>query len=185
MAHDGRNATLQHLHVRGKGIWIIRPHCVLDSLIHKCVVCLRLNQSSGKQLMADLPKDRVQPSPPFTGVGCDTFGPFHIKEKRTEVKRYGIVFTCLSSRAVPLEVVSDLSADSFICAFRRIQAIRGPVTKVRCDQGTNFVGAKKELKTQGYTKSCDFEFNAPYASHIGGEWEHQIRSARRTRRMGQ
>ena len=96
--------------------------------------------------MSDLPVDRVSQSPPFENVGCDFFGPFQIKMRRSIVKRYGCVFTCLYSRAIHIEVCNDLSSDSFILALRRFIAIRGHVSCIRCDQGTNFVGASNELK---------------------------------------
>ena len=62
------------------------------------------------------------------------------------MKRYGCVFTCLYSRAVHIEICADLTSDCFILALRRFIALRGPVAKIRCDQGTNFVGASNELK---------------------------------------
>jgi hypothetical protein len=92
--------------------------------------------------MADLPIDRVEPSPPFTYAAVDYFGPWIIKEKRKELKRYGVLFTCLTSRAVHLEIAHSLSTDSFINAVCR----RGPVRQLRSDQRSNFVGAKGELK---------------------------------------
>ena len=94
--------------------------------------------------MSDLPVDRVSQSPPFVNVGCDFFGPFQIKLRRSIVKRYNCVFTCLYSRAIHIEVCTDLSSDSFILALRRFVLIRGPVSSIRCDQGTNFIGASNE-----------------------------------------
>ena len=57
------------------------------------------------------------------------------------------MFTCLYSRSIHIEVCTDLSSDSFILALRRFVSIRGPVSSIRCDQGTNFVGASNELQT--------------------------------------
>ena len=105
-----------------------------------------------------------------------------IKEGRKELKRYGVLFTCLNSRAVHIEMVDDLSTEAFINAYRCVEAIRGPIKLLRCDRGTNFVGAANEFErnmtdflTQRY---CTFEFNSPAASHTGGVWERMIRSAR-------
>ena len=92
--------------------------------------------------MANLPQDRLEPAPPFTFCGVDYFGPWHIKEGRKELKRYGVLFTCLASRAIHLETAKSLETDSFINALRRFLARRGPVQLLRSDQGTNFVGAK-------------------------------------------
>ena len=143
--------------------------------------------------MANLPEDRLEPAPPFTFCAVDYFGPWHIKEGRREVKRYGVLFTCLASRAVHLEVASSLSTDSFLNAYRRFVGRRGPVRQLRSDQGTNFVGAKNELQQALSTlehekirqelvkNNCDwvdFKMNVPGASHMGGAWERQIRTVR-------
>ncbi len=96
--------------------------------------------------MVDLPKERVETSPPFTYSAVDYFGPFYIKQGRKEVKRYGVLFTCLASRAIHLEVSHTLETDSFLNAFRRFVCRRGPVRVPRCDRGTNFVGASTELQ---------------------------------------
>ncbi|PIK59113.1 hypothetical protein BSL78_03995 [Apostichopus japonicus] len=87
-------------------------------------------------------------------------------------------------------MVEDLSTDAFINALRCFIAIRGAVTQIRCDHGSNFIGADNELRaalkeldvnqmTAYLTqKQCNFVFNAPYSSHAGGVWERQIRSVR-------
>ena len=72
--------------------------------------------------MADLPVERVNPAAPFSYVGVDYFGPFHIKERRKVLKRYGALFTCLSSRAIHIEVSNSLDTDSFLHALRRFVA---------------------------------------------------------------
>ena len=98
-----------------------------------------------------------------------------MKSGRREIKRHGVLFTCLASKAVHIEVVHSLSTDSFINAFRRFVALRGSIREIRCDQGTNFVGARNELLKMG----CDMVFNPPASSHRGGIWERLIGSARR------
>ena len=64
--------------------------------------------------MANLPYERATQAPPFTYCGVDMFGPFYIKEKKSELKRYGAMFVCLASRAVHIEVTHQISTDSFI-----------------------------------------------------------------------
>ena len=143
--------------------------------------------------MADLPKERTDPEPPFTVCGVDVFGPYIIKEGRKELKRYGLLFTCFSSRAIHIEVIHTLTTDSFILALRRFVARRGSVRLMHSDNGTNFVGADNELK-RAYKEmdqqkireslnedNCDwFEWkrNSPKASHMGGVWERMIRSVK-------
>ena len=96
--------------------------------------------------MAELPKDRLETVPPFTNCVVDYFGPFVIREGRKDLKRYGVLFTCMASRAVHFEVATTLETDSFSNAFRRFVSRRGPIWQLRSDQGTNFVGARRELK---------------------------------------
>ena len=109
------------------------------------------------------------------------------------MKRYGVIFTCLCSRAIHLETAASLSTDSFINALRRLVSLRGPIRELRLDRGTNFVGAERELaeaisemdenQIQQFLlqEGCDyfsFKMNVPSASHMGGIWERQIRSVR-------
>ena len=116
-----------------------------------------------------------------------------MKEGRKELKRYGVLFTCLVTRAVHLEVANTLETDSYINALRRFICRRGPVRQMGSDQGTNFVGAKRELKealaemdrdkvkAEMLRSNCDWtevKFNVPSASHMGGIWERQIRTVR-------
>ena len=194
VAHAGRGVTLSELRSQ---YWILNANSVVRHFISKCVVCRRLRGSPGEQKMADLPKERITPSPPFTYSGVDYFGPFYIKQGRKDVKRYGVLFTCLASRAVHIETADTLETDSFINALRRFVARRGPVREIRSDQGTNIVGAERELKKaldeldhSAIQRSLSRDFNAdwiiqwkqnpPAASHMGGVWERQIRSVRST-----
>ena len=110
------------------------------------MTCRKLQSPLMEQKMSDLPRNRVTPAPPFTYVGVDYFGPWKIKERRKELKRYGALFTCLVSRSVHIEVADSLDTDAFINALRRFIARRGLVREIRSDNGTNFTGADRELK---------------------------------------
>ena len=97
--------------------------------------------------MADLPTFCITPNEPqFTRVGLDYFGPFLIKRARSEVKRYGCLFTCLATRAIHLEVSQSLDTDSFLNAMQRFIARRGLPKEVLSDNGTNLVGGHCELR---------------------------------------
>ena len=189
VAHQGRGTTLNAL--RANGFWVIGATKSVASTISKCVTCRRLRSAPSEQKMGDLPEDRVSPGPPFMNSGVDFFGPFLIKEGRKNLKRWGVMFTCMASRAVHIEVATTLATDGFINALRRFIGIRGNVHRLRSDRGTNFVGASNEL-TQALKEmsdveiqkhllkhNCEFKFNPPNASHMGGVWEIQIRTARR------
>ena len=190
VAHSGRGSTINE--VRDNGYWVIGINSLVKSLIFHCVRCRYLRGKISVQLMASLPKERMEEAPPFSYNGVDCFGPFIIKERRKELKRYGVMFTCLASRAVHIEVVSSLETDTFILALRRFISRRGNIRFLRSDNGTNFVGANKELikawgemdqeKIRSFLsiQGADYvwKFNPPAASHMGGVWERQIRSAR-------
>ena len=79
-------------------------------------------------------------------TGTDYFGPFFFKQGRASVKRYGCIFTCLTNRAVHLEVAHSLTADSFINSFGQFICRRTKPHTVLSYNGTNLIGAEKELR---------------------------------------
>ncbi|XP_057677992.1 uncharacterized protein LOC130907200 [Corythoichthys intestinalis] len=182
--HQGRGMTINAL--RSNGIWIIGCSREVSSSIFKCIKCRKFRKCNQGQKMADLPLERMEATPPFTYSGMDCFGPFSVKDGRKELKKYGLLFTCMCSRAVHIEVLDDLSSDAFLNALRCFIAIRGSVSQLRSDQGTNFVGARNEfqelmkgLEQEQLKKlGCDFVMNPPASSHMGGVWERQIRTVR-------
>ena len=104
-------------------------------------------------MAGDLPQDRLDiHQKPFQNTGIDFFGPILVtlskktRANQAKAKRYGVIFTCMTTRAVHLEIAGDLSSDSFILSLRRFIARRGNVKNIRSDNGTNFIGAEKELK---------------------------------------
>ncbi|XP_057688053.1 uncharacterized protein LOC130913445 [Corythoichthys intestinalis] len=191
--HQGRHFTEGAL--RAAGYWLIGGKQLIASVIHKCVMCRQLRRKVEGQLMADLPPERLQTSPPFTYVGVDVFGPWPVISKRTrggeaQSKRWAMLFCCMSSRAVHIEIIASLDTSSCINALRRFFAIRGPAKQIRSDCGTNFVAAAKELglnsKNPDATvqkfltdQNCAWVFNPPHASHRGGSWERLIGLSRR------
>ena len=170
--------------------WIIKGRVAVRKVLSECVTCKKMRAKPESQLMADLPADRLEPAHPFAKVGTDFFGPFVVKRARSELKRYGCVFTCLVTRAIHIEVTHNLTTDSFLNALQRFIARRGKPDMIRSDNGTNLVGAEAELwrsiaewnhaKIQTFLQQKDVEwlFNPPAASHMGGVWERQIRTIR-------
>ena len=144
VGHSGRQFTLAKLQKR---FWILKGISSARRVLNSCLSCTKLYRPPKSQQMANLPSDRVQAQePPFTRTGVDYFGPFYVTQGRSQVKRYGVIFTCLAIRAVHLEVAENLTSDSFICALRRFVARRGNVQILRSDNGTNFTGASRELR---------------------------------------
>ena len=103
----------------------------MKRVLANCMYCRRRNAKPGEQIMAELPPARLQMnSHPFAYTGVDYFGALMIRQKRSNVKRYGCLFTCHTTRAVHLEVSVDLSSDAFINALRRFLSRRGPVVHI-------------------------------------------------------
>ncbi|XP_046803770.1 uncharacterized protein LOC124419201 [Lucilia cuprina] len=93
------------------------------------------------------PKDRSTPYiRPFSYTGSDYFGPLTIMIGRRHEKRWVALFTCLTIRAIHLEVAFDLSTDACILTIRNFINRRGIPTRLRSDNGTNFVGADQVVK---------------------------------------
>ncbi|XP_065082817.1 uncharacterized protein LOC135705157 [Ochlerotatus camptorhynchus] len=169
----------------------------LRTLIRKvsrgCQLC-KVNHAVPKPpMMAPLPSVRLTPFVrAFTYVGVDYFGPLEVKVGRSLVKRWIALFTCLTVRAVHLEVTHSLSSKSCIVAFRRFVALRGVPLEVYSDNGTNFVGANRQLseeqqKIRDISQECastftnaytTWHFNVPAAPHMGGPWERLVRSVK-------
>ncbi|KAL7841272.1 hypothetical protein SRHO_G00249630 [Serrasalmus rhombeus] len=189
LGHSGRNHVLSKLR---QHYWIPSANSLARRTIKECVLCRRLQGKPGEQKMADLPAERITPDlPPFTHVGIDYFGPIEVKKGRGTAKRYGVIFTCLVSRAIHLEVANSLDTDACINALQRFICRRGPVSTIRTDQGTNFIGSHRELDNS--LKDVDHEkihetltkdgikwmFNPPFAPHHGGVWERLIKSLKK------
>ena len=188
MGHTGPRHLLSKL--RDK-YWVVNGLKVCKATCSACVECKRLRARPLTQVMADLPAARLEPhAPPFTNVGIDFFGPFYVTVKRSQVKRYGCLFNCLTSRAVHLEMTYSLDTQSFLCAFSRFVARRGKPRTVFSDNGTNLTRGCKELKEEisSFNKkkinatmlqdNITWHFNPPHASHMNGVTERMIRSVR-------
>lgn len=148
--------------------------------------------------MGSLPASRVKISRPFAHCGVDYAGPVVLREgKRRNArnhKAYIAIFICFATKAVHVEVVSDLTTDSFLGAFKRLIARRGKPVHMYSDNGTTFVGAQKQLKelydfyrnqkTQSdlrqflSNQGISWSFIPPNAPHFGGLWEAAVKSAK-------
>ncbi|XP_075991105.1 uncharacterized protein LOC142986474 [Anticarsia gemmatalis] len=145
--------------------------------------------------MADLPKERVTPSRPFTNTGVDYTGHVEVKINKGRgvktCKAYIAIFICMVTKAVHLELVSDLTTQTFLAAFKRMCARRGTPRHVFSDNGKNFVGAAKllqqEFETHKTFKTLEFfdemshlqvewHFNAPLWPTAGGLWEAAVKA---------
>jgi hypothetical protein len=187
--HQGRNHTLAELRQK---YWVIHAGVAVKGIMRKCLVCRKLNARVNSQMMADLPTNRVRSGdPPFTHTGMDYFGPFQVKVGRSVKKKYGVIFTCMTTRAIHIEIASSMDTSSCVNALRRFISRRGAVKEVTSDNGTNLVGANQEMQRAlqelseeemqrfSVSKGIKWHFNPPAASHQGGVWERQIRTIRK------
>ncbi|XP_076661051.1 uncharacterized protein LOC143364796 [Halictus rubicundus] len=173
--------------------WPINGKTTTRQIIRQCVRCFRVKPTSVEYVMGNLPAARVTEGRPFINSGIDYCGPFFIKERqfrnRTRVKVYVAVFICFATKAVHLEVVSDLTTEAFIAALKRFIARRGMCKNLYSDNGTNFIGANNELTELHQTLSKDEKFNYFLTSksiswhfmpalspHFGGLWEAAVKS---------
>ena len=191
-AHAGVNFVLSMLR---RKFYVMTAYSMVRRIIRQCVECRKLFAKPQEQKMANLPEARVALNePPFSRVGVDYFGPMQVKYRRGTVKRWGCVFTCLTTRAVHLEVAYEMTADSFLLAFGRFVARRGVPKVVYSDNGSNFTAAEKELKdeleainaqrieTALLRHHIEWHFIPPRAPHMGGVWESIVKLVKKTLR---
>ena len=193
--HGGTQMTLAKLR---ENVWLIRGRDVVRHVIRKCITCFRFSSKVKAPLMGQLTQPRVIPSRPFTTTGLDFAGPFTIKtttlRNAKQMKAFLALFVCFSTKAVHLELVSSASTAACIAALRRYVSRRGLPNVVYSDNGTNCVGAKRELEelqkvlnsseTQNelanYATNKNFQWLTipPRTPHFGGLWEAAIRSGK-------
>ncbi len=119
----------------------------MKSIKFNCVICKRLEKRLSKQIMGQLPLERLKPAPLWSYTALDLFGPFKIRD---EVKKRtfsnGVIFNCLMTRAVNIDLSADYSTDKFLMVLRRFVSLRGYPRKLYSDNGTQLVTASEELK---------------------------------------
>ena len=142
--HSGLEPTLSLVRQR---YWIVNGRASVRRVINECFSCRRRQVTAMRQKMLDLPDDHVVPCKrPFTYLGVDCFGPFVVQRGRSNAKRCGVIFTCLSIRAIHIEVAHSLDTESLINALRRFVSRRGTPEEIRSDNGGNFVKGEKKLR---------------------------------------
>ena len=151
------------------------------------------------QSYGNLQKRRIQvPLRPFINTGVDYAGPLYHQTSSRRTSRlekfYICIFVCFASKAVHIELALDLSSEAFLNALKRFIARRGKPQNIYSDNGTNFVGASRQLTelysllnakeskdkllTYASSESINWHFKPPYAPHQGGLWEAAVKSAK-------
>lgn len=195
LKHPG-TATLQS--IIQQQYWIIASRQVIRSRLRNCIACYKFRPRSVQPLMGNVPKFRLQQIKPFITTGVDYAGPFPLKSGTTRravpTQAYLCLFICMTTKALHLELASDLSTESFLMAFCRFISRRGPVQHIYSDCGTNFVGASNLFQTvDDFTRASEYQnncrkylsarsiswhFNPPSAPHFGGRWEAGVKSVK-------
>ncbi|XP_050062971.1 uncharacterized protein LOC126552323 [Aphis gossypii] len=191
LLHVGPQALLAH--IQGT-FWPMRGRIIAKSVVNNCLICYKTKPTLQAPLMAPLPRARVTMERPFARTGVDFCGPIQIRSgirKVQSIKSYIAVFVCFVTRAIHLELVSDLTTSAFMAALFRFMSRRGQCAHMYRDNGTNFVGADKELTS--YFKiisgkrsiqesvtdyGIQWHFIPPAAPHFGGLWEAAVKSTK-------
>ncbi|UYV73931.1 hypothetical protein LAZ67_11001496 [Cordylochernes scorpioides] len=187
--HSGTQLTLSL--IRNK-FWIPSGRNLIKRVLNQCLVCLKSKSKAIHQIMGDLPKNRFLPGRPFEKIGIDLAGPIQAKPmlKRSKVifKFYIVLFVCFTTKAIHLEISSDLTAETFLAALKRFISRRGRPTDIYSDNATNFKGASnilnerwklfKAANIQDFSaiESINWHFIPPSAPNFGGLWEAGIKS---------
>lgn len=146
----------------------------LNEETQRCPRCIMRRARPVAPQMAALPPCRlaVQLSA-FAHCGIDVFGPFLVSRLRRTEKWYGMMMTCMTTRAIYLELIPSLSGESCWMAMDSLASRRFSPQKYYCDNGTNFVWASKRYRAPNGERP-EFVFNPPGTPHMGGAWERLI-----------
>ncbi|XP_064619472.1 uncharacterized protein LOC135482921 [Lineus longissimus] len=171
--------------------WPTKVRNMARRVIAGCLLCHRQRVKPSMLRMANLPTCRLAAiAGPFAHTGVDYFGPMKVKVRRAQLKRWGCLFTCKSTRAVHLELADSLETDDFLLCLRRFIGRRGNLTCLYSDNGSNFRGSDTELqeslqeldqaKIQNHLtpRRIEWRFNSPVAPHWGSAWERLVKSVK-------
>uniref|UniRef100_A0A5S6R617 Integrase catalytic domain-containing protein n=1 Tax=Trichuris muris TaxID=70415 RepID=A0A5S6R617_TRIMR len=166
-------------------VWILSGRRCVRSVLRGCLYCRCLTEKPTFPQMADLPLERVDlKNPAFSNVGIDFFGPMEDYVKRSHVKRYSLIFTCLTTRATHMEVTHTMDVHSFINAVRRFIARRGCPNTIVSDNAKTFVASSTLQNDERIgrflaDRCINWKFNPPGGPHHGGAWERLIAAAKK------
>ncbi|XP_044760878.1 uncharacterized protein LOC123318333 [Coccinella septempunctata] len=192
IGHQGVEVILNELRQR---FWILQARKAIKRAMRYCPICSLWRAIPRVTQMGQLPDFRLkkpQPQRAFVYTGIDFFGHFEVTIGRRREKRYGVLFTCMSVRAIHIEIAETLNTDSTLLAIKRFMSKRGKPQMFLTDNGTNFHAAEKELKKayedvnlevirQGLcAESIEWKFIPPGSPHMGGAWERMVRSVKTT-----
>ena len=146
---EDHRSTAQDVTARARRqIWIPGGGPLAKSVVKNCAFCRRRNVKLAQQIMSKLPEERSSSTRPFQFVALDFFGPFAVKDLaagRRKLKCWGVVYSCLSSRAVAIYCCPGYSTRDFLATHGKLTATYGDPVKCYADHGTQIVAGAKEL----------------------------------------
>lgn len=202
--HGGTQITMTAVRT---DYWMPRLRQAVKADISKCIECFRQKQATTYQQMGDLPSVRVNKANPFAFTGVDFAGPINIRKlpgrpptirsikdaafkEPSQIKAWIVIFVCLTTKAVHIEIIKGLATEEFLAAFARFTGRRGRCKQLWSDNGTSFIGASKELQrvlrewqsTETVAElaktGTTWRFITPAAPHQGGIWEAGVKSVK-------
>ena len=166
--------------------WIIHARKLATKMKNSCFVCRLLDKMLAQQIMAPLPKSRMVMSPTFHEISIDLFGPYEIKDsvkQRTHKKVWGLVLSCIASRAVHIDITEDYSMDSVLQTLSRFMSLRGRPARIISDKGSQLVAASEDLKrlrTWATARNIKWHTVPAEGQHQNGASESLINSIKRS-----
>lgn len=157
-----------------KKAWVVRGRIIAQKVVDRSIVCKKAKARTCQQKMGDLPGERSTPAAPFKFTSVELFGPYHVKDdvkKGVTMKVWGVVFCCMASQAMHVQLANALSTENFLLAYLRSTAVRGHPQKIWFDPGANFVGAKPVLDVMyTYPREQNKEPLEEYAAKNQTSW---------------
>ena len=130
---------------------------------------------------SELPLIRFDERYPFAATGLDYLGPLYCSpvygKKETLYKAHVVLYTCISTRAVILDVVHSADSKCLVNSFRRFISRRGCPAIMVSDNGSSFIA--EETQKFVSTKFIDWRFNIAFAQCQGGIWERLVSCVKR------
>ena len=185
--HLGTDSTLNY--IRSVGFWIPRARSVIQRCVSKCISCQKYNKRPLQMPKGTiLPTDRVNSVTPFAVTGVDFTGHFYVKnEEGMSSKYYILIFTCLSTRAVHMEVLNSMSTEAFVLAMIRFCNRFGIPRIVYSDNAKSFISGGNILsevflsdmfKSKFEPYKIEFRLNPIYSPWYGSTWERLIKTVK-------
>ena len=172
--------------------FILGGKTAVSHVLARCVICQRMNKLPSRQIEGDLPPERMELVAPFANSGVDVFGPFHLRHAgRGTRKKFVLMVCCMSTRAVALITLRDMTTSAVINALMRLNSQYPSLKKIYSDQGSNFRGAdreireametwnKKEFNQELEKINLEWIFGPAYCGSAGGAWERLIGMAKK------